>query len=83
VAFFLLMALNRALRAEGFFNHARPEPNLTALLDLVALATVADVMPLKPRPCGTVTIGVAVIVRSAADIEVLRLFLTLLKEDSK
>lgn len=45
VAFYLLMALNRHLRAEGFFT-THPEPKLISLLDLVALATVADVMQL-------------------------------------
>lgn len=46
VVFFLLMALNRALRQKGFFSAERPEPRLTQWLDLTALATVADVMPL-------------------------------------
>lgn len=46
VAFYVLMALNRTLRAQGFFKAERPEPNLTQFLDLVALATVADVMQL-------------------------------------
>lgn len=46
IAFYLVMGLNRALRAKGFFNDSRPEPKLTSYLDLVALATVADVMPL-------------------------------------
>lgn len=45
VAFYLLMALNRHLRTEGFFTDKK-EPNLLHLLDLVALATVADVMQL-------------------------------------
>ena len=45
VAFNLCMALRRKLREEGAFAQ-RPEPNLKALLDLVALATVADVVPL-------------------------------------
>lgn len=45
LAFYLLMALNRYLRAIGFFANQR-EPNLVQLLDLVALATVADVMQL-------------------------------------
>lgn len=45
VAFNLCMALRKTLRANGsFLNH--PEPNLRALMDLVALATVADVVPL-------------------------------------
>jgi single-stranded-DNA-specific exonuclease len=46
VAFYLLLALNRHLRESGFFNAEIPEPNLNHSLDLVALATVADVMPL-------------------------------------
>ena len=41
VAFLLLVAANRALRAAG-----AEEPKLLPLLDLVALATVADVAPL-------------------------------------
>ena len=45
VVFLTLVALNRELRRRGFF-HARPEPDLMAGLDLVALATVADVVPL-------------------------------------
>lgn len=46
VVFYLLLALNRHLRSTGFFSATRPEPKLTPLLDMVALATVADVMPL-------------------------------------
>lgn len=47
VAFNLCMALRRRLREEGFFQPAGPrEPNLRELMDLVALATVADVVPL-------------------------------------
>jgi single-stranded-DNA-specific exonuclease len=45
VAFNLMMALRRGLRAQGHFAH-RPEPALKPFLDLVALATVADVVPL-------------------------------------
>jgi len=47
VVFMTLVALNRALRASGFWSPARPAPDLMALIDLVALATVADVVPLK------------------------------------
>ena len=46
VTFMLLMALRKTLREAGRFTPARPEPNLRALLDLVALGTVADVVPL-------------------------------------
>ena len=46
VVFLTLAALNRALRAEDFFTAERPEPRLTDALDLVALATIADVVPL-------------------------------------
>lgn len=45
VAFNLCMGLRKQLRDDGFFA-TRREPNLRALMDLVALATVADVVPL-------------------------------------
>ncbi|MFO1035933.1 MAG: single-stranded-DNA-specific exonuclease RecJ [Geminicoccaceae bacterium] len=45
VAFVLLVAVNRELRRRGYFA-SRPEPNLMGLLDLVALGTVCDVVPL-------------------------------------
>lgn len=45
VVFLVLVAVTRELRRRGFYTTAR-EPDLLALLDLVALATVADVVPL-------------------------------------
>lgn len=45
VAYLLVVALNRALRADGWYA-ARPEPDLLQWLDLVALGTVCDVVPL-------------------------------------
>jgi single-stranded-DNA-specific exonuclease len=45
VVFLFLVALNRTLRSRGFFD-GRSEPDLMGSLDLVALATVADVVPL-------------------------------------
>ncbi|MGI5861557.1 MAG: single-stranded-DNA-specific exonuclease RecJ [Myxococcales bacterium] len=45
LAFFLVVALRRALREGGFFA-GRPEPNLREYLDLAALGTIADVVPL-------------------------------------
>src|SRR3954471_14771594 len=45
VAFHLLLALRRRLRETGWFA-SRPEPNLREPLALVALGTIADVVPL-------------------------------------
>ncbi len=45
VTFLLLVALVRQLRARGYYK-ARPEPDLLGWLDIVALATVCDVVPL-------------------------------------
>lgn len=45
VAFYLLIALRSRLREEGFFSETG-EPNLRGYLDLVALGTVADIVPL-------------------------------------
>ncbi|MBM4284010.1 MAG: single-stranded-DNA-specific exonuclease RecJ [Deltaproteobacteria bacterium] len=44
VALMLALAVRRALREEGWFAD-RAEPNLRAALDLVALGTAADVVP--------------------------------------
>lgn len=46
VSFVFLVGLNRALRASGFYKACSP-PDLMSLLDLVALGTVCDVMPLQ------------------------------------
>lgn len=47
VVFVTIVAVNRELRRRGFFGGTRPEPNLMQWLDLVALGTVCDVVPLK------------------------------------
>ena len=46
VMFYVLMALRQHLRQTAWFNSQRPEPNLAQWLDLVALGTIADVVPL-------------------------------------
>lgn len=46
VMFYLLSAVRAELRARGWFGPGRPEPNLADYLDLVALGTVADLVPL-------------------------------------
>ena len=46
VMFYVLLALRAQLRETGWFTAQRPEPNLGELLDLVALGSVADVVPL-------------------------------------
>lgn len=45
ISYLFIIALNRALR-EAWYYTSRPEPSLIDFLDLVALGTVCDVMPL-------------------------------------
>jgi single-stranded-DNA-specific exonuclease len=47
LVFVTVVAVNRVLRTRGFWTEARPEPDLLGWLDIVALGTVADVVPLK------------------------------------
>jgi len=47
VVFYLMLALRAHLRSRGWFDtQEMPEPKLADLLDLVALGTVADLVPL-------------------------------------
>lgn len=59
VIFYTMMALRAALRDKGWFTDSRPEPNLAELLDLVALGTVADVVPLEHNNRILVAQGIA------------------------
>ncbi|WP_460452130.1 single-stranded-DNA-specific exonuclease RecJ [Alsobacter sp. SYSU BS001988] len=59
VVFVALVALNRELRRRGFWAKGG-EPDLMAMLDLVALGTVADVVPLVGLNRAFVRQGLAV-----------------------
>jgi len=76
VMFYVMLALRAELRRRGFFKD-RQEPNLAALTDLVALGTIADVVPLdannrnlvaqglKRLRAGRCTPGIAALLRAA------------------
>jgi len=60
VCFYLLLALRQQLRLQGWFEAQSIElPKLNTLLDLVALGTVADVVPLDKLNRTLVTLGLA------------------------
>jgi single-stranded-DNA-specific exonuclease len=56
VMFYVMLALRAELRKRGFFRE-KPEPNLGALTDLVALGTVADVVALDANNRNLVSQG--------------------------
>ena len=64
VAFVLAVGLNRALRDAGRYKD-RAEPDLMALLDLVALGTICDVVPLTGINRALVAQGLKVMGRRA------------------
>jgi single-stranded-DNA-specific exonuclease len=76
VMFYVVLAVRAELRRRGFFRE-KPEPNLAALTDLVALGTIADVVPLdannrnlvsqglKRLRAGRCTPGIAALLRAA------------------
>ena len=64
IAFLTGVALLRHLRRDGSLG-ARPTPDLMGLLDLVALATICDVMPLTGLNRALVTQGLKVMARRA------------------
>lgn len=74
VMFYLLMALRAHLRAKGWFGaRGVPEPKLAEFLDIVALGTVADLVPLDHNNRVLVAQGLARIRarRSVAGIQAL------------
>lgn len=64
VAFNLIMALRQALREAGYFAD-RAEPRLKELLDIVAIGTIADVVPLVDENRVFVKFGIEVLKRSS------------------
>jgi single-stranded-DNA-specific exonuclease len=65
VAFLLIVAVNRALRRAGWYADARAEPDLLSWLDLVALGTVCDVVPIRGLNRALVAQGIKVARRLA------------------
>lgn len=60
VCFYLLLALRQQLRHQNWFeDHTIEIPKLNTLLDLVALGTVADVVPLDKLNRTLVSLGLA------------------------
>ena len=74
VLFYLLLAARARLRAAGWFSTARPEPDLAVLLDLVALGTVADLVPLDRNNRALVAAGLRRIRSGDAAPGILALF---------
>jgi single-stranded-DNA-specific exonuclease len=63
LAFFLMVAIRTTLRQRGFFR-TRSEPDLRKYLDLVALGTVADRVPLLDQNRILVHYGIGVMAES-------------------
>ena len=62
VAFLLVVAVNRTLKNKGWFSDRRP-PDPMQWLDIVALGTVCDVVPLKGVNRALVTQGLKIMAR--------------------
>lgn len=63
VVMILVATVNKLLRAKGWYSETRPEPNMLQWLELVALATVCDVVPLKGLNRAYVTQGLKIMSR--------------------
>ena len=63
VVMILIAAVNKTLRSRGWYSEARHEPNMLQWLELVALATVCDVVPLKGLNRAYVTQGLKIMAR--------------------
>ena len=60
VAFYLVIALRKHMREQNFW-HDIPEPNLMSYCDLVAIGTMADMVPLKNENRILTTAGIRII----------------------
>ncbi len=65
VAFLFLVGLNRTLRETGWHQRRGGEPDLMGWLDLVALGTICDVVPLRGLNRALATQGLKVMARRA------------------
>lgn len=63
VTMIFIAAVNRLLRQRGYYGEQRPEPNLLQWLELVALATVCDVVPLRGLNRAYVAQGLKIMAR--------------------
>ena len=59
VMFYLILSVNKSLQSSGYYTKHALKPDILALLDLVALGTVADVVPLDRNNRILVAQGVA------------------------
>jgi single-stranded-DNA-specific exonuclease len=63
VVMILIAAVNRTLRNSNYYTDDQPEPNMLQWLELVALATICDVVPLKGLNRAYVTQGLKIMAR--------------------
>jgi single-stranded-DNA-specific exonuclease len=63
VTMIFIAAVNRLLRQRGHYAAERPEPNMLQWLELVSLATICDVVPLKGLNRAYVTQGLKIMAR--------------------
>jgi single-stranded-DNA-specific exonuclease len=63
LSFLAVVAVNRLLRSRNWYRASRPEPDLLQWLDLVALGTVCDIVPLVGLNRAFVSKGLKALVR--------------------
>lgn len=63
VTMMFIATVNKMLRQKGWYGVDRPEPNMLQWLELVSLATVCDVVPLKGLNRAYVTQGLKIMAR--------------------